>query len=351
VVRPDHVGDVLLSAPALALLRASLPAARLTYLVGPWAVEAARNGPAVDDLRTLDFPGFARQPNANVVAPYALLVREASALRRERFDLAVVLRGDHWWGALLALAADVPLRVGGAAPETSPLLTHAVPRTSAEPAAEQSLAIARLAITTVGATVTETGDVQQFVLSDRARRAAEVLLQRHNLGTRRVVAIQPNAGAPLKSWPRERWARLADALIDLGVDVALVGAPGDAPLLEAVAAAMTGRAARLCGQSLEDSAGVYARCALVIGVDSGACHLAAAVGTPTVRIFGPAPVSTFGPWPARFSQHVVSTNGLACAPCGSLEDPPCGASATPACMLAVQVEDMLNEARVELDRS
>jgi heptosyltransferase-2/heptosyltransferase-3 len=351
VVRPDHVGDVLLSAPALGLLRTSLPDARLTYLVGPWAAEAARQGPGVDDVRTLDFPGFTRHADANVLAPYAVLLREAAGLRAEGFEAAVVLRNDHWWGALLALSAGIPLRVGGDTPETRPLLTHVYQALPAQPAAEHALAIARLTIAALGARPRGTGEVQQFVVSDRARQTAGGLWRQHHLGERRVVAIQPNAGAPLKSWPLERWARLADGLTGLGTNVVLVGAPGDAALLAAIATAMAGGAPRLCGQSLEVSAAIYARCALVVGVDSGACHLAAAVGAPTVRIYGPAPASVFGPWPPRLGQRVVSTDGLACAPCGSLDDPPCGARTVPACMLAVQVEDVLNAARVELDRS
>src|SRR5438876_9003768 len=73
LLRPDHVGDVLLSAPAIALVRKSVPAAQLTYVVGPWSVEAARHGPVVDSLRTLAYPGFARRPNRNLLSPYALL--------------------------------------------------------------------------------------------------------------------------------------------------------------------------------------------------------------------------------------------------------------------------------------
>src|SRR5205807_606017 len=115
---------VLLTAPAIALLRASLPTAHLSYLVGPWSQAAARNGPPVDSLATLRYPGFTRESKPNALAPYLLLAREAARLRREAYDMAVVFRPDHWWGALLALAAGIPLRVGSDTPETRPLLTH-----------------------------------------------------------------------------------------------------------------------------------------------------------------------------------------------------------------------------------
>lgn len=351
LLRPDHLGDVLLNAPAVALLRASLPDARLTYVVGPWAVEAARRGPAVDALRVLPFPGFTRRPKTNVLAPYTLLLREAARLRRERFDLALISRPDHWWGALLALAAGIAVRVGGATPETTPLLTHTYPFGPDEHAVERSLGIARLALQAVGARETDPGAVRQFTLDPEAERQADSIWRRYTLTDRRVVMLHPAAGAPLKSWPTQRWAELADALSGLGCSVVLSGAPGDAPLLSTISASSSDDLPRLCGQSLDVSAALYARSALLVSVDSGAAHLAAAVGTPTVRLFGPAPPSVFGPWPARSDQQVLATSHLACAPCGFLDAPPCGAQASPACMLALGVEDVVNAIRRQLDQS
>ena len=150
LLRPDHIGDVLLTSPAVALLRESLPGAHLTYLVGPWSAEVARGGPPVDSLRVLAYPGFTRQANPNLVAPYALLMREAARLRRERYDVAVVFRPDHWWGALLALVAGIPVRVGGDTPETTPLLTHARAALPGEHAAATALELARLALQAFG---------------------------------------------------------------------------------------------------------------------------------------------------------------------------------------------------------
>ncbi len=350
-MRPDHVGDVLLTAPAVALLRASLPAAELTYVVGPWSVEAARHGPAVDNLRTLAYPGFARRRNANLLMPYALLAREAARLRRERFDLAVVFRPDHWWGALLAMAAGIPVRVGGDTPETEPLRTHTQPPTADKHAAEQTLALARLALHAVGVPPADRQSAKSFRVSDSAKQTAAEFWQRHGLIGKPVVAIQPSAGAPLKSWPVERWATLADRLAEQGLAVLLAGAPADVGLLQEIAARMMQPGAAVaCGQALDTSAALYQRCALLVGPDSGAAHLAAAVGTPTLRLYGPAPVEVFGPWPPRPDQHVLVGHGLTCIPCGYLEAPPCGATTLPACLLALSVEDVLSVVKAQLDQ-
>lgn len=350
LIRPDHIGDVLLSAPAVALLRASLPSAHLSYLVGPWSADAARHGPAVDSVRTLPFPGFTRKRNANLVAPYALLVRQAMRLRRERYDLAVILRPDHWWGALLATVAGIPVRVGSQTPETQALLTHARPPRPGEHAAVQALEVARLALHAIGASAQPTAPTISFSISDAARATvASTIWQTHNLEGRRVVAVHPGAGAPLKSWPAVQWAALADRLADLGVAVLLVGAPDDSPLLARIQSHMAQPPTlSACGQSLELSAAIYARCDLVVGLDSGATHLAAVVGTPTVRLFGPAAADVFGPWPTRPDQQVLVTNTLACVPCGYLESPPCGALSLPACLLALRVDDVLTAVRRQL---
>lgn len=343
LLRPDHIGDVLMTAPAIALLRASLPAASLTYVVGPWSVEAARNGPAVDSLRTLAYPGFTRRPNTNLVAPYTLLVRTAARLRRERFDLAVIFRPDHWWGALLALAAGIPLRIGGDTPETRLLLTHAQPVLHTRHATEQALSLARLTLVATGVQAVEPHAPRTFRLSDAAQTTADALWNEWRLVGRRVVAIQPSAGAVLKSWPVTRWARLADRLAERGMAVLLVGAPADLALLKEVESRVTRPLAGVaCGQGLEVSAAIYQRSAVLVAPDGGAAHVAAVVGTPTVRLYGPAPVDVFGPWPPRSDQRVLIDSHLACSPCGYLEGPPCGATALPACLLALGVEDVLN---------
>jgi ADP-heptose:LPS heptosyltransferase len=348
LIRPDHIGDVLLSADAIGLLRASLPTAELTYLVGPWSAAAARYGPRVDDVRVIAFPGFTRGRNANLVAPYVLLAQEAAKLRRERFDAALVLRPDHWWGGLLALAAGIPVRVGTLTPETAPLLTHAYARGAGEHAAQTSLAVARLTIEALSATTHVIDQVAQFTVPRGAEAKADTLW--NGLNGKRVIGLHPAAGAQLKSWPIDRWASLANCLLAEGASIALIGGPSDRELLESIHQRTRGCATVFCGQPLEVSAALYARCALVVSVDSGAGHLAAAVGVPTVRLYGPAPPSVFGPWPCREDQQVLMATGLACAPCGHLEEPPCRARTSPACMLALGVEDVLKAVRAQLRR-
>ncbi|HVA23756.1 MAG TPA: glycosyltransferase family 9 protein, partial [Chloroflexota bacterium] len=125
VIRPDHLGDLILAAPALPALRAIYPNARLTAWLGPWGEPVWRHHPSLDAVETCAFPGFTRAPKPHPLAPYALARDQARTLRG-RFDLAINLRADFWWGALAACWARIPV-AGFDIPECRPFLAKAVP--------------------------------------------------------------------------------------------------------------------------------------------------------------------------------------------------------------------------------
>ncbi len=136
-IKPDHLGDLLLATPVFQALRESYPAAEITALVGPWSQAVLARNPDIDRLLTCPFPGFERaklerQPAllrrlSSLARPYALLAKYALLLRAHRYDVALVGRDDHWWGAALAMLAGVPVRVGFAVPECRPFLSEELP--------------------------------------------------------------------------------------------------------------------------------------------------------------------------------------------------------------------------------
>jgi len=143
LIRPDHLGDLLFTTPAIRLLRESFPQARITYLVGPWSKAIIENNPHVDEIALCPFPGFTRRKKRSVLEPYVTLLRYARQLRQQEFDLAVVLRFDHWWGALLAYLAGIPRRVSYDVAEVRPFLTDIVPYSSGRHEVEQNLALVK----------------------------------------------------------------------------------------------------------------------------------------------------------------------------------------------------------------
>ncbi len=321
LIRPDHIGDLLFLTPALRMLDAALPDARVTCMVGPWGREVLDRNPHIDDLLLCDYPGFSRRPKRSMYAPYRLLAQVASSLRAQRFDTAVILRFDHWWGALLAAMAGIPRRIGYRVPECEPFLTEALEYVSHRHEVQQNFAlVARLATADAPDSWLSAGPLEFCVSADDEASIDRWLAANATSGSGGIIALHPGAGAPVKEWGVESFAALADALVQqLGVGIVLTGSPNEIELANAVAIRMQHTPIVAAGQtSLGELGALFRRCRLVVGADSGPLHLAVAVGTPTVHLYGPVDPVKFGPWgsPAR---HRVLTSGRACIPCNRLD--------------------------------
>ncbi|MBN2471499.1 MAG: hypothetical protein JXN59_12310, partial [Anaerolineae bacterium] len=140
LIRPDHLGDVLLTTPAIQALAQAQPDARLVALVGPWSAGVISPYPEIDLTLTLPFPGFSRHPAHPSGQPYLLAWEWAQKLRRLQAESAIIFRPDHWWGGLLAKLAGIPRRIGFATPDLAPFLTDAQPLAPGH-AVEHSLAL------------------------------------------------------------------------------------------------------------------------------------------------------------------------------------------------------------------
>jgi heptosyltransferase-2/heptosyltransferase-3 len=343
LIRPDHLGDILFLTAALHALRTALPEARISLLTGPWGLAAIRENPDLDDVETCPFPGFARQPKANPLAPYRLLFEQARTLRVRGYDAAVILRFDHWWGAWLAAAAGIPRRIGYDRPETRPFLTEALAYRSERHEVEQNSTL--LAAATGPGAVWRPGPTR-FVVSEADRAWAHGWLESHNLNAGApLVAIHAGAGAAVKRWPTAAWARLADALAEShGVQILLTGAPEERVLTRTISEAMAHPVFDAAGETtLGQLAALLERCTLAMGSDSGPLHLAVAVDIPTIHLYGPVAPAKFGPWgdPAR---HVVLATSWPCAPCDRLDWTP-DVLGKHRCMADITAEQVLGVAR------
>ncbi|MGA9351611.1 MAG: glycosyltransferase family 9 protein, partial [Anaerolineae bacterium] len=176
LIRPDHLGDLLFTTPAIRLLRQAFPQARIAYLVGPWSKAVIENNPNIDGIASCPFPGFTRQKKQFIFEPYVVLLQYAKQLRQEDFDLAIVLRFDHWWGALLAYLAGIPRRVGYDIAEVRPFLTDIVPYLPDHHEVEQNLGLVERAS---GFGVQVSSWPLEFNLTSEDKRFAEGYLAGH----------------------------------------------------------------------------------------------------------------------------------------------------------------------------
>jgi ADP-heptose:LPS heptosyltransferase len=343
LARPDHLGDMLLTLPALALLRRALPQARITALVSPAVAAVPQHCPDLDATCTAPFPPLTSWP-----APpgWPETADRVAATLRGRFDLAILPRPDDpVTGALLA-AAGIPVRLGYACPRTAPFLTVALPAPPRRHVAALACDLVRAAAHTLGARWPADSAMpapRYFVPTpaDEAEAATALAQVRARCGPHPIL-IHPAAGWPLKNWPPARWAALAAGLrARYGVAPLVVCGPDVREIESAILDLSMGAA---CGLghalSLGALAAVQQQARLVVGIDSGPVHLAALLGTPVISLFGPADPREFRPWCPPDRYRIVRVP-LACSPCGTLMDPPCGATRDPACMTGITVEAVL----------
>lgn len=321
LVRPDHIGDVLFATPALSALREAFPKAHIAGMVGPWAKAVLEHNRNLDEIIVCEFPGFTRRPKASLIAPYRLLREWARRLRAMCFDMAIILRFDHWWGALLAYVAGIPCRLGYAIPECRPFLTQTIPYQVQRHEVQQNLALIAAVAEAAGRALSPSLVTLDYVVREQEREdMARYLAERGARAGERLIAIHPGAGAAVKLWPAESWGELADAIAASWPSrLVITGSREELDLAWAVYAHMRSDAIVAAGDtSLGQLAALYQGCRLVIGPDCGPLHLAVAVGTPTVHLYGPVDASRFGPWGPP-DRHVVVTSDRSCIPCNRLD--------------------------------
>ncbi|MCL4248950.1 MAG: glycosyltransferase family 9 protein [Anaerolineae bacterium] len=341
LIRPDHLGDVLLSIPAIHQLRQALPNAEIHALTGPWSAEVLANNPALDAVLTLPFPGFSRTPKQSLRSPYELALHTARQLRRIGYDTAIILRPDHWWGAMVAYLAGIPQRIGYDLTDVALFLNRKLDRRS-EHAVLQS---ARLVSVLAGESQLENLRLE-YPVQEHDRVWVRGYLEEWGITSKqRIIAIHPGSGTWVKRWDDARWATVADLLHEqLDLSVVFTGGDHELPMISSIVTKMRHTPTLLVGDAnIGQLAALYERAQVVLGPDSGPLHLAAAVGSATVTLFGPADPLEFGPWgpPER---HIVLTSTIGCRPCRVVDwetDDP----ANHPCMRDIPMERVLEAAR------
>ena len=314
VVKLSDIGDVLTVTPALQALRQSLPELRISILVPPRSAVVLTGSPLVDEVLAFDKFRFDALSDVADLRQLAYGAGLFAGLRAARFDaLALMHHLTTYWGAAkyaaLALAVRAPLTVGldngrGFFLDRAELDLgfgdcHEV---------EYWLRVAAL----LGA---EPHPYPMSVaLSATDRAAAETLLSEGGP----FVAIHPGGGgySTQRRWPLERFVAVARSLRrEAGLTPVVVGGPDEAILGAAFEAACDAPIVNLVGQTtLLQAAAVIERCRLFIGNDSGLSHLAAAVGTPVVAVFGPTNDAAWAPWSPSGRSAVVRAE-FPCRPC------------------------------------
>ena len=270
----NWVGDAIMALPALRAVRSRFPEAEITILAKPYVAAIYENQQVCD--KTLS------------VGDKRDLVQD---VRAKKFDLALLLQ-NAFGAALTVWQAGIPERIGYARDGRSLLLTKAVPvpKPAEIPAHEQFYYLELLRRAGWLDSLPNETFIELHVPRQNRLRAAEFLLASGAKPASLRIAIGAGASyGSAKCWPPDRFAELANRLQSQSdAEVILFGTAGEAAVSSAIIAGMRQPPIDLTGKTtVEDLPALLSQCHLFIGNDSGAMHVAAAVGLPVVAVFGP----------------------------------------------------------------
>ena len=344
LLRLERIGDLIMVLDAIALVRTFAPQADIDLVVGSWNRSLADIVPGVH-VETLDVPWMARQGRGMT---WTQLVQRARAWRHMDYDLAINFEPDIRSNLLLALSG-ARRRVGFVSGGGGAVLTDAVAPDARAHIAENARMLVERAFGRMGPAPDA---IARLNIPALARRKAAELLPRPAPGVP-LVGIQPAAGRRIKEWDPVRFAEVgAELARTRGASIVIIGSQSDRPIVDAVRAAWPPGvpvAVLPADIDLVLLAAVLERLTLLITGDTGPMHLAAAVGTPVLAIFGPSLPSRYAPLSPR--SRIVRID-IHCSPCNLMRRPPerC-LGRVPDCLVGIASADVVRAATEMLDAS
>jgi len=299
IIKLRYIGDVLLATPTVRAIKAARPDVRVTMMVNRGTEDVLSGNPDLDEIIVLDKGSLTAQS------------RLIAGLRHRQFDTVIDLTdGDR--SAFLSWVSGAPVRIGfndehrwrgryyTQVIQPIPVMRHRI---------ERDLEALKPMSIQAGST-----DPQLWLTREEENSADQLLDQ---LGVQRslsMVILQPGARYWFKAWPPNRFAELADRLTSqYGCQVLIGGSDQDVDLAQQIRQMAIRSPIIMAGRTtIKQFAAIAKKSALFVGSDSGAMHIASAVGTPVVALFGPSNPAEWGP---RGKATEVIYKGLDCRTC------------------------------------
>lgn len=335
VVKLRHLGDVLLTSPVFTVLKNHAPHLEIDALVYRDTEPMLSGHPAIANVSTIDRGWKQEDWTAQMAHEWRLL----RSLRARHYDLIVHLT-ENSRGAVLSLLLKPPYSVARDYPaKRGRLWRNSFTHLYRAPDRRHTVEMHLDALRRIG--IQPRPDERRLTLvpGAEAERSVRELLARHGLAPKGFIHLHPTSRWMFKSWTTEKNAALITALQEAGEPVVLTAAPSE-PELQ-YAARITARLKKpvvdLSGKlNLKQLAALTAQARCFVGVDSVPMHIAAAVQTPCVALFGPSNELIWGPWQVR--QRVL-TLPYSCRPCGQ---DGCGNGKISECLTSISVDEVLS---------
>jgi lipopolysaccharide heptosyltransferase II len=319
LVRLRSIGDTVLATSSVSALRRFLPNAEIDMLVEHWVAPLLAEHPSLTRVICLQGNSFTAR------------ARIAREIRGSGYDVVYNLHGGTT-ATLLTRASGARHRVGYTSYQYGPLHNHQAPASSLlwgqekTHSVEQQLAL----LGWTGVPVTDRPPTQ-LGISEMAATTVAARLTESQLAGKRLALIHPAAAFATKQWAAVNFARVVEYLADVGFAIVAIVGPGQSNVLEDLKSNCS-ESLTIFDLSLPEVSALAARSALFVGNDSGIAHIAAAVGTPSVVIFGSSNIAHWRPW-TRAPAEVVFEE-MPCQPCHGYF---CEQFEQPECILRVPV--------------
>lgn len=320
VVRLRSIGDTVLATPSLVALRRFLPDAKIDVLLEDWVAPVLDGFHAVDRVIPIGKGTLER-------------IKTARALRKTRYDVVFDLHGGTT-ASLIVRATGARHRVGYSHYRYSSLYTELLSssadfwKQAVTHSAEQQLALVGF-----GGVPVEDRPRTSLAVTDAALASIE---KRLNIENSSFALLHPSAAFATKQWPAENFARVCEYLAARGIKRVAIAAKHERAVLDRLTAASRVPVLTFDDLTLPEIIALASKAKLFIGNDSGIAHIAAAVNTPSVVIFGSSNRDHWRPWTDAPNEIVF--HPLECQPCPGYE---CKVFGEPRCILSVPPESVI----------
>ena len=346
VIKLRHIGDVLLTVPSIRAIKETFPDSSISVLVNSGTENVLEGNPLIDDLIVFD-------RNIKNLKPLKRYMKEISFFKKiksKKFDMTVDLTsGDR--AAIISLISGAQYRIARDPCSAGFLGKKHIYTHLAKKDVDKHMVLQNLGVVRQFNIDTKNLSIDFFIPQEVEIKAQKGIGQQNIKNNDYIVHVHPTSRWLFKCWKDEYMAGVISWLIDKGFKVVVTSAPddkelkkaknilslvGDSPDSTAAPVNLGQSLLDLCGKvSIKELAAISKASDLFIGVDSAPMHIAAAVGTPVVALFGPTDESLWGPFG---SGHIVISKSLPCKPC---KKGMCDSILLRECMTAIKPDDVI----------
>ncbi|HNX90303.1 MAG TPA: lipopolysaccharide heptosyltransferase II [Candidatus Omnitrophota bacterium] len=328
IARTDRIGDVVLSTPVIRFLRKKYPEAFIAFMLRPYTADIVRNDPNLNDVVIYDKDKEQKS--------FFSTIRFALKLRKYRFDMAIALH-PNFRTHIIFFMAGIPVRIGYDK-KCGWLLTQKIPHKKQEGDRHESEYNFDLLS---GAGIDVSGaDMKPYLYRSRENGLMVDKILKESGVSASMIAVHAGASCPSKRWPAERFREVCELLIKkTGSDIVLIGGPDAVRYSDIITESGNARIFDLTDTlRLGEVTELLSRAKVLISNDSGPVHIAAAVNTPVVSIFGrKSPGLSPKRWGPVGEKNIILHKDVGCVKCLAHE---CEKNFQ--CLLAISADDVVS---------